>query len=817
MTGAPADGLGQLLEGVVLFNGLGEHELQIVADAGQLTAFAAGAPVFARGDPSDALYLVVSGSFDVVADAGEPRAVIASLGPGSPFGEMGVVSGAPRNAGVVCRSAGALFVLAAPEFARLASRFPALAQAAGWVAELRGGALRTFEEQLVPLAPVRLPGGRLRIGRDSSNDLVLDAPGVAPHHAEIYWEDEAFRLRALSGGVFIGRQPIEDAPLHDGDIARAGSVRMLCHDGVLSVFRAGTGLRVDCLGVSMTAGEVRLVQEVTFSALPAEFVALVGASGAGKSTLMRLLLGLAEPGDGEVRYDGRRLTAGVFHDGAVVGYVPQDELLHRELPVEAALSYSAELRLPRETTAQARRDRVAQVMETLSLTHRAGIPINRLSGGERRRVSIAVELLANPGLLFLDEATSGLDPATEAQLMREFRRLADDGHTIVLVTHATRNVRLCDQVAFLAPGGRLAYFGPPAAATAFFDVAEFDAIYERVAFDRSPAEWAGAFDESADHERFVTSRLPVGAPHAARSGRSRAPAVSWWRQFWLLTRRSLDIQRRDRTALLILLLLGPAVGLLNFIAWPRDVLDYRSGDAARAMTLAYLYSLAPVLLGTLSVVRDIVKERAIYGRERMIGLSPGAYVASKVTSNFAIALYHAAALFVFLVSWVEFSGLGAAGYAAIYLTLLLAVFSGMMWGLLISAFSPREEQTLLLAIGVVLLQIVFSGGVLPLADLGVAGTILGGITTDFWSFSGVTSALEISASGCAGEVLDACRLPGFGAYGSDAEGRVAFVSISNRFGDILTGDVRRAWAGLAVIITVCIAAIWWRQRTRRLV
>src|SRR5439155_9732150 len=178
-----------------------------------------------------------------------------------------------------------------------------------------------------------------------------------------------------------------------------------------------------------------------------------------------------------------------------------------ELTPFQALDYSARLRLPGDMDTEERHQRVLDTLETLGIAERKNVAIQRLSGGQRKRVSIGAELITRPGLFFLDEATSGLDPGTENQMMRLLRRLADQGHTIVLITHATKNVMLCDQVLFLARGGHLAYFGPPDRALTYFGVSDFDEIYLRLEDELTPEQWGQRYQSSEECATFVKDRL----------------------------------------------------------------------------------------------------------------------------------------------------------------------------------------------------------------------------------------------------------------------------------------------------------------------
>ncbi|MFN2186217.1 MAG: ABC transporter permease, partial [Anaerolineae bacterium] len=459
--------------------------------------------------------------------------------------------------------------------------------------------------------------------------------------------------------------------------------------------------------------------------------------------------------------------------------------------------------------------------------------VGSLSGGQRKRVSIGVERLTRPGLFFLDEATSGLDPGTENRLMRLLRQLADDGQTIVLITHATKNVTLCDQVIFLAKGGRLAYFGPPREALDYFGVGDFDEIYEQLEEKRSPEEWEARYRQSDQYEQYVVRRLggangvlpaagsQTGAAESDRAVRrpnlappkTKAKQPSALRQFGVLTARYLEIIRSDRTYLLMMLLLAPILGSMDLIAWERDIFDPVHGNASHVMTMLFLATILPFLVGALSSVREIVKEKAIYRRERAVNLRIVPYLFSKIAVGFLFALYHAAALLVLKLIAVDFGHLGLEQIALYYLLLVLAVMSGVMWGLLVSAIAPREEQAILIAIVLVVVQLVFAGGLLPLSQLGPAGEVLGSATSSKWTYEALVDVTEVQRGDCDGPSLEDCDLPGIQAYDTDAQRQVVIEQLEVRFGDVLDGTALTSiLASLAIMVVLFILLLIIQKR-----
>jgi ABC-type multidrug transport system ATPase subunit len=567
------------------------------------------------------------------------------------------------------------------------------------------------------------------------------------------------------------------------------------------------------------------------SVLPREFLAIVGVSGSGKSTLLDALSGVRPASGGSVLVNGTDLYRNYGAYRTSVGYVPQDDIIHKELTVYSALDYAAKLRLPPDTTAGERDQRVMDVLKTLDLVSRKDTSVQRLSGGQRKRVSIGVELLTRPGLFFLDEATSALDPGTEGQIMRLLRGLADDGLTVLLVTHATKNVMLCDMVAFLAKGGHMAYFGPPDEALRYFGVDDFDAIYVKVDTENSPQEWADKYRASPQYQKYVVKRLQdkygvlpelpatgkaaksaVRKDTARRQGGARPNAL---RQFGVLTQRYLNIMTRDRVGLLLLFLIAPLLGLIDFVAWPRNVLDPVEGLADRTMVMLFMATVIPLLVASLTSVREIVKEAPIYRRERAVGLSIMPYLLSKVAILFLFALYHAAALLAIKYVAVDLTHLDLVNdLGAFYVTLALGAMSGVMWGLVISALVPREDQAMILVIIVVVAQIVFSGGLLPLHTAGDAANRIADVTPGKWVFQALVTATKVKTGDCTGPTYTDCHVPGIQALATDPEKAVLLKILDERFHSTFEGDIQKSWAALGGIIVGLFVLLWLIQKRK---
>lgn len=367
----------------------------------------------------------------------------------------------------------------------------------------------------------------VRIGRSSENDLVIDDLVVSRQHAELRaLADGTYEIADLGShnGTFLNGTRTDRAPVTEGDIIGIGHTALcLIGDQLQEYVDTGeVSLDVQDLAVAVDHGRKTLLDDVSFPVGAKCLLAVVGPSGAGKSTLLGALTGLRPAEHGTVLYDGRDLYRDYAELRSRIGLVPQDDILHAQLTVRRALTYAAELRFPQDTAPAERQARVDEVIGELGLRQRADQSIHSLSGGQRKRVSVALELLTKPSLLFLDEPTSGLDPGMDRSVMHMLRGLADDGRTVIVVTHSVLSLDVCDRLLVLAPGGRIAYFGPPDETLGFFGFAQWPEAFE--AFENEQdRDWAGS--TAALPSTAGTYGTPRGSPGRMRTGppRPRSP------------------------------------------------------------------------------------------------------------------------------------------------------------------------------------------------------------------------------------------------------------------------------------------------------
>lgn len=616
----------------------------------------------------------------------------------------------------------------------------------------------------------------IQIGREPSNDVVLASPTVSRFHAQVEKVGQRFRVVDLrsSNGTFVNGERIEkETWLKPNDTIRIGQSRFVVGADQLAQFDDSGGLRVEAIHLNKwVRKDLNILQDISVVFKPREFVVVVGQSGGGKSTLLDAIAGYRPATHGNVYVNDTDIYQ---HFDAIrndIGYVPQKDIIHMELTVYQALDYAAQLRMPADTTAEERHTRVMEVLDDLDLAHRKDVQISGLSGGQQKRVSIGVELLTKPGLFFLDEPTSGLDPGTETALMQLMRRLADQGRTIVLITHATKNVMLGDKVIFLARGGYLAWFGPPEEALEYFDQfrpernrragnMEFDEIYAILddSSKGSPEEWAKRYREHAAFKKYIVDPLggkmtgatvPAKEPQQAsrKVERPVTRQVSGFRQFLILSARNIKILTRDRFGLALMLATAPIVSLLDVLLSAllgRNPMDFTTGIFANVMITLFLLTVYGVMVGGISQMREIVKEAEVYKRERLVNLKILPYVMSKVWVAGLLALYQAAAYTIVHFLAFDVPG-GVADFLPIYITLALATLAGMMLGLFASALAPNSNSAPLLVIILMLPQIVLGGALIPLPSFVSAPTSTRWAFEALMSISGAGS--DVAADVC---------------------------------------------------------------------
>ncbi|KJK58579.1 FHA domain-containing protein [Saccharothrix sp. ST-888] len=597
-----------------------------------------------------------------------------------------------------------------------------------------------------PTTVRHLPARIIRIGRATDNDLVVPDLSVSRHHAELRaTPDGRYEIVDLDShnGTYLNGQPVQQAQVGTSDLVGIGHAMFCLVGDELQEFVDTGDIDLDVEDLVVTvADDRRLLDGITFPVAQDFLVAVAGSSGSGKSTLLNALTGLRPADQGTVSYDGRDL----YHDYAElrsrIGVVPQDDILHTQLTVRRALGYAAELRFPGDTAGAERAARVEEVIGELGLGKSADQVIANLSGGQRKRVSVALELLTKPSLLFLDEPTSGLDPGMDRSVMQMLRELADDGRTVVVVTHSVLSLDLCDRLLLLAPGGRIAYYGPPAEALEFFGYSHWPEAFE--AFENDTGrDWAGEYRDSTAHRRYIASAMhpPGRAAPPTTPPVAPPPPQGWWSQLGTLVRRYSTALATDRTFLAVMIALPFVMGAMA------RALAGGKLTASGATSALLILCVGAVLTGAANAVRELVKERAIYQRERAVGLSRSAYLCSKIVVLGTVTVIQSVVLTLVALIGVRLRPQGGSGVllpplAEITTAVALLSFTAMMLGLVISALVRREEVTMPLLVLLAIVQVVFCGALLALYSVPVVNQ-LSWLVPSRWAFAAMSATVDM--------------------------------------------------------------------------
>jgi len=611
------------------------------------------------------------------------------------------------------------------------------------------------------------PVGRLRVGRAEDNDIVVPDLLVSRYHAELQPDSRgAFWIVDLGShnGTFVDGQRVERrTALAEGSIVSIGHHQLRLHAGKLEEYIDTGDVSFAAHELSVLAGPKVLLDGVSFCLDAGSFLAVLGPTGAGKSTLLKALTGSRPADRGSVLYNGRDLYLSYAELRHRLGYVPQDDILHTQLTVRAALTYAAQLRFPADVSDQERMHRVEEVMGELGLSERADLPVGKLSGGQRKRTSVALELLTRPSLLLLDEPTSGLDPGYEKSVMDLLRNLADGGRTVITVTHSIQSLDRCDRILFLAPGGQTAYFGPPDEALEFFGRPQYAEVFQYLDH-AEPGRAKHDFTGSPPEMRYV--KEPLAAHHAQAAAAPSAVAhtpeagkdnPSWGHQLWTLLRRYLSVILADRRNTALLLAQAPVLGILMFLVFGHDNLVQTPLSRATAATVLIGLILGVTYLGAANSIREIVKERPILVRERAIGLSPSAYVLSKVIVLGGLTIIQSVILVILGIARQGGPGHGAllpSGRFEVLVTVTLTGLAAMALGLLISSLVENADKALTLLPVVLFAQFLLTGAVFNLAHTPVLNQ-LGFLNGSRWGYSALASSANLDAingQGCNGTV-----------------------------------------------------------------
>src|SRR5215217_7974652 len=606
---------------------------------------------------------------------------------------------------------------------------------------------------LRPGSPPKAPPGSVKIGRATDNDIVIPDVLASRHHATLVPKPggtEILDNRSING-TFVNGARVESAVLHDGDTVTIGNVDLVFSSGTLArrteteaATRTG-GLEVH--GVTWTIeGNKTLLDNISIAARPGMLTAVIGPSGAGKSTFARLVAGYTHPTTGTVSFEGHDVHAEYASLRSRIGMVPQDDVVHGQLTVRQALMYAAELRLPPDTTKADREQVVNEVLEELEMIRHVDTRVDKLSGGQRKRASVALELLTGPSLLILDEPTSGLDPALDRQVMTMLRQLADAGRVVLVVTHSLTYLDVCDQVLLLAPGGKTAFYGTP----------------DQIGPSMGTTNWADIFstvagDPDGANKRFIAQHGPPPPQPAAQkpTDLGKPTKTSLRRQFSTISRRQMRLIVSDRGYFIFLALLPFIMGTLSLsvpgnVGFGVPVPAIQGGEAPNEPgQILVLLNVGAIFMGTALTIRALIGERAIFLREQAVGLSTSAYILAKVFVFAGFALLQSAIVVGINVLGKKWGPGAVTGGAVIpprtlelYVDVAACCVAAAMTGLALSALAKSNEQIMPLLVIAIMSQLVFQGGMIPVTGRIVLDQ-MAWVTPARWGFASTASTIDL--------------------------------------------------------------------------
>ena len=580
---------------------------------------------------------------------------------------------------------------------------------------------------------------QITIGRDNRNDIVIDTPNCSRKHAVIVAKAGRYIIydNHSTNGVFVNGERIENSmSVIDGDIIQLAGIFIVTTSGSIIYQSEPGGVSLTLHNVNKTVksnGEKKrkILNHVFCNIDNNEFVAIIGGSGAGKTTVMNAMSGFDNDISGKVYCNGIDLRKNFSSLKNMIGFVPQQDIIYENLKLKRMLQYTAQLKMPDDITNEERDRRIQKVLKMVSLEEHAETYIRKLSGGQKKRASIAVELLANPGLFFLDEPTSGLDPDTEKSLMKTLAGLSkNEGKTIIMVTHTIQSIDLCDKVIFMAPGGKICYCGEPGKIYDYFGKKSLVEIYSELAANTD--QWNQKYlyeykQKNMEHMlEFSDSDSEKMAEIIKKSGRK----TSALKQLSVLIKRYFELVFNDRQRLLLLLIQLFIIALLLKVVAKNDV--FKIYDSTQSIMFALACS--GIWIGLFNTIQEVCKERAILKREYMGNLRLWCYIVSKYVVQAVVCFIQTlilTGLFLLLMKHApQKQQILLNPQMEIWLTIFLTIYASSALGLIVSSCVRNSDRAMALAPFVLIIQLLFSG---VLFELKGAADKISYITVSRWS------------------------------------------------------------------------------------
>jgi len=568
----------------------------------------------------------------------------------------------------------------------------------------------------------------LSIGREHDNDIVIKNIKVSRHHAKLTQIGNTWQIEDLDSknGTFVNGRKITISLISEADQITVGGVPLdlkRVFGKVLTDWSAE--IQLVAQNLSFRVNQKTIVDDISLCFEPGQFVGLIGPSGCGKTTLMMMLNGYLKPSSGHVSINGVSLYNNLQAFQGQMGYVPQDDIIHRELTVRESLHFTSKLRLGSQITERERLEQIDRILISLNLRETAntliGSPEKKgISGGQRKRVNMAQELITEPLFYFLDEPTSGLDPRSDREVMLLLKNMAENGHVVILTTHKIDavNFSILTHLIVLSPGGKLAYYGPVKAAVEYFGVSKpedifevlekSDGVYLRDKFLQSNycRDWVKA---GIDHSQDSNSKLPVYKHTDALN------------QFFILCQRNCVVKSRDYFSMAVLLLQAPIIGFFIYLVF---------NSAENMAAMYFVLIVAAIWLGCSNSAREIVAEQTIFRREQKAALSRSSYLWSKITVVTILSAFQCLILTLFAYFSLSLS----ISFGVLFLSLTLTSIAALCMGLLLSALVKTGETAMALVPVTLIPQVILGGLIVPFDKIPEGVNVLAGFILSRWAF-----------------------------------------------------------------------------------
>ena len=592
------------------------------------------------------------------------------------------------------------------------------------------------------------PGRNVTIGRGNDNDIRLRSLHISRNHAIVGVQDGRafiFDNNSANGTFVNGERILSAVALNERDVIYIANTLLLYTNGVLLYKSEVSGTRVVMKGVSRVVktknGAKAILNNANIQIEPNEFVAIIGGSGSGKTTIMNAMSGYEKANYGNVYVNSVDLYKHYKVLKNIIGYVPQQDIIYENLTLTKMLQYSAKLRMSDDVTAQEISARIDEVLDMVGLKEHKDKLIKSLSGGQKKRASIAVELLGDPGLFFLDEPTSGLDPGTEESLMKCLRNFSKNNNkTVIMVTHTTQNLHLCDKIILMGVNGNICFYGSVPECLKKFGVKNLTEVYNIISNPQMVAELSA--------EYLKNSEIKSDAVHLANGEIPSRKKERFLKQFMILSRRYIKLIASDKMRLFILFIAQP-IGIGALIA----LVSNDKVFSEYSMTKSVLFSLAcaGIWMGLFNSIQEICKERNILKREYMANLRLDAYVISKFAVQLLISIIQAALLtFVFSVLVGTPKGvIFEKPIIELFATLTITIYSSAGVGLIVSSISKNSDKALTVAPFLLIFQLLFSGILFKLND---ATEMIANFTMSKWSVAALGISSDLNELGSQSEI-----------------------------------------------------------------